>query len=159
MTYNEPPEWQGRGPRSREGWPNETFNPGAPRSHRAPAGEQRVPIRQDDTGEFRPSREAYYEEMPTDPAIRYNQGGPVGPWQPDGSVTPPVERRQLVVPEPPEVQHVILPIPRTDDPLERFDAWLRVMVHMLAIVALVAALWCLGMVIADHGVPLWVPRS
>jgi hypothetical protein len=156
MSYNEPPEWQGRGIRSREGWPNETFNPGSPRSHRAttndPAGAAAgpAPVRRDDTGEFRPSREPYYEEMPTDPALRYNQGGPV------------TARPELVVPagpEPPEVQHVILPIPRADDPVERFDLWLRVIVHMLAVVALVAALWCLGMVIADHGVPLWVPRS
>lgn len=159
MSYNEPPEWQGRGPRSREGWPNETFNPGAPRSHRAPGEEPPPPIPpppggysrpREDTGEFRPSRKPYYEEMPTDPALRYNQGGPV------------TARPELVVPavpESPEVQHVILPIPRADDPVERFDLWLRVIVHMLAVVALVAALWCLGMVIADHGVPLWVPRS
>lgn len=150
MSVNDPPEWQGRGTRSREGWPNETFNPGAPRSHRATTND---PVRRDDTGEFRASREPYYEEMPTDPAIRYSQGGPVAP---------PVERRELVVPaepQPPDVQHVILPIPRADDPVERFDAWLRIVVHMLAIVALVASLWCLGMVIADHGVPLWVARS
>jgi hypothetical protein len=149
MSYNEPPEWQGRGPRSREGWPNSSVNPGAPRSHRAP-GEDRTPIRRDDTGEFRPSREPYYEEMPTDPAILREV--PIGQT--------PYGRPELVVAaDPPAAEHIIMPISAPEDPVERFDLWLRLCVHILAIVALVAALWCLGMVIADRGVPLWVSRS
>lgn len=142
MSYDEPPEWQGRGPHSREGWPTSGTSPGVPRSHRASPNQIRVPARRDDTAEFRPSREQWSPEMPTE-EIRQSPG-----------------RAEMVVPaDPPAVEHIILPIPRLDDPVERFDLWLRVMVHLLAIVALITALWCLGMVIADKGVPLWVPRS
>jgi hypothetical protein len=163
MAYEDPPEWHGRGARDRAGWPNETFQetPGGPRSHRATEAEMRAgrapvtqrPERRADTSESRPSRAPYHEEMPTDPAIAYRPGGPVR--------APRVEMVVPADPEPqtPEVQHVILPIPRSDDPVERFDRWLRVAVHILGIFVLLAALWCLGMVIADKGVPLWVPRS
>lgn len=154
MSYNEPPEWQGRGPRSREGWPNETYSPGAPRSHRR-VGEEQTEFRRDDTGEFRPSRAAYADEMPTDPAIRYRPGGPV-------KVPGEQTRRELVVPaqpEPARAEHIIVPIDRRRDSLEGAYLWLGVACRILGCIALLAALWVLGMVIADKGVPLWVPRS
>lgn len=146
MSYSEPPEWRDRGPRSREGWPNSTFEatPGGPRSHRAP-GEVR---RRDDTSEFRPSRATFEPDMPTEEIREV----PIEQT--------PFGRRELVVPAAPAaVEHIILPIQHPPDPVERFDLWLRVCVHLLAIVALLVTLWCLGMVIADRGVPLWVARS
>src|SRR6201996_236300 len=68
MSYNEPPEWQGRGPRSREGWPTTQRREFPPRSHRRPddVGEQRVPIERRDTGEFRPSRVPWPDDAPTE---------------------------------------------------------------------------------------------
>lgn len=136
MSYDEPPEWRGRGATGREGWPNRTFEstPGGPRSHRRP-GDERVALRRDDTGEFRPSREPFADDMPTE--------------EMQGVRVPP--RRPVLRP------HFVLE--RDRDPLARLYLWLGVGVRILALVALVCAIWLLGMCLAVGGVPLWVAGS
>jgi hypothetical protein len=150
---DEPPEWRGRGPRDRQGWPNRTFEatPGGPRSHRGTGGpferrtewtgiqqpppgtEQRI----SDTAEFRPSRAPYEDEMPTEeireaPAVQ----------------TPPVRGRPIIRP------HFVLE--REPDALYRLNAWLSVAVRIFGIIALLATLWLLGLCLSHGGVPLWV---
>lgn len=146
MTY-EPPEWRGRGPRDREGWPNRTFDqtPGGPRSHRGGPGQVRVPLtREEDTGEFRPSREPYGHDAPTE---EFGREVPIG----ETPFGPPPARRPVIKPH--------FTLEREPDPLVRLNQWLGLGVKILGIVALVCVIWLLGMCLRDGGVPLWVPRS
>jgi hypothetical protein len=141
MSYNEPPEWVGRGARDRAGWPNETFNPGVPRSHRA-AG-QRVEA---DTGEFRPSREPASPDMPTEEMPQ-----PQPPYVPGGVVLPPPAPRPVIKPS--------FRLDRELEPLERTYLWLGICVRVLAIIALVCTIYALAICLSGHGVPLLVPGS
>jgi hypothetical protein len=90
-----------------------------------------------DTGEFRPSRNAFDEEMPTDPAI--------GPFREPG------QGRRVIRPH--------FTLAREDDPLARLNARLGVVLKALGIVALVGVIWLLGLAVRYGGVPIWVPRS
>lgn len=151
---HEPPEWEGRGPHDRSGWP--TSQRPTVRGHRRADGDPSPQYLRDayaDTGEIRPSREPIPPEMPTDPGLRippvYEPGGPV--------VAPPYARPQMRAGGTRIEPHFTLA--RERDPIERFWLWLRVFLGVLAAIALMGALWCLGLVISHSGVPVWVPRS
>jgi hypothetical protein len=144
MSYNEPPEWAGRGARDRAGWPNETFGTGAPRSHRA-VGQERTRI-ETDTGEFRPSREPAAPDMPTEEIETLTP-----PYRPGGAVLPPPAPRPVIKPS--------FRLEHARDGVYRTYLWLGIIVRVLGIIALVCGIFILGVCIADGGVPLWVPRS
>lgn len=154
MSYNEPPEWAGRGPRDRSGWPNESANPGVPRSHRR-VGEERVRIAEEpDTGEFRPSRESFGPDMPTE---ELDRGAAEAEYRRAAS-----EGQPTVIPGPVRQRPVLRPhfvLEREPDAVYRVYLWLGVAVRVLAIIALACGIFVLGMCIADKGVPLWVPGS
>jgi hypothetical protein len=128
MSYSEPPEWYGRGARDRSGWPNRTFEPEpeGPRSHR-----------ERDTGEIRPSRNAFDHEMPTDPAVR-------------SPLLEPGTARRVIRPH--------FTLAREDDPLWRLSLRLGVILKVLGIIALVGVIWLLALAVRYGGMPLWVAR-
>jgi hypothetical protein len=134
----EPPEWQGRGVVDRSGWPNSTYH--EIRSHRKdhPAWEV----------EQEPSFDPEYDhDMPTEPNV---MSEPVAP--------PPSARGQASAAQRPIVRPQLI-LEREEDPLWRACLWLWVFRDVLAIVALVGLLICIGVVLRQGGVPLWVPRS